>query len=224
MAEEKTTKKTAPKKAKTPVKKATQTAPKKAPAKKTAKPKAPAKPQTTHETKPKTTDTTKKTAPTEKTETKKTAPAEKITKKTTPKKPEAKKKVAHSVSKIKFLPDASKKTPKSHPRFSRQELGRFAGLEDRWRRPRGIDSKKIEKKRGKGALPSIGYKKPVSEAQLHYGFRAKRVFNTTELSQVDPKTEAAVIASCVGRRKRNQIIEEANKLKITILNPARGEV
>ncbi len=143
----------------------------------------------------------------------------------TPKKEEKKDKPKQpkEVAKIKYLPDESKKTPKTTPRFNRQELGRLPRLDDKWRRPRGIDSKKHEKKRGKGALPSIGYKKPDSESGLHYGYEAVRVFNPDGLKEINPEKQAAVIASAVGRRKRNMIIEEANKLKITVLNPRRGE-
>ena len=128
------------------------------------------------------------------------------------------------VSKITNLP-TEEPTGRDVPKFLRQEYGRpkKSALKLCWRRPRGIDSKKLEGKRGKGAVPSIGYKKNVSESDIHFGFKAVRVFNVDELGKINSKTEAAVIASCVGRRKRNLIIEQANKLTITILNPRRGE-
>jgi len=96
-------------------------------------------------------------------------------------------------------------------------------LSDKWRRPRGIDSKQLEGKRGKGALPSPGYRKPNSVSELTKGFKTKRVFNTTQVEVTDTKKEAIIIASCVGRRKRNEIIKIANKKNITILNPRKGE-
>ena len=49
-------------------------------------------------------------------------------------------------------------------------------------------------------------------------------FTAEELKNINPAKQAAVIARPVGRRKRNIIIAEANKLKITILNPRRGEI
>ncbi|MBD3387700.1 MAG: 50S ribosomal protein L32e [Candidatus Altiarchaeales archaeon] len=125
---------------------------------------------------------------------------------------------------MKYLPKADAGEPaKKKPKFNRQELPRLPRVKDKWRHPRGIDSKKIESKRGKGALPSIGYKKPKAVSGLQYGFRPVQVHNLDGLKDINPDVEAAVIASCVGRKKRNMIIEEANKLKITILNPRRGE-
>jgi large subunit ribosomal protein L32e len=137
------------------------------------------------------------------------------------KKPKVKKE--KPIVKIKHLPKSGQPQAKRKPRFIRQELNKLPRLGDKWRKPRGIDSKKHEKKRGKGRLPSIGFKKTKGEASLHYGFEAVRVFNIRELSEINPGKEAAVIASSVGRRKRNMIIEKANELKITVLNPRAGE-
>jgi large subunit ribosomal protein L32e len=140
------------------------------------------------------------------------------------KKKEVKQVKEHPAVKIKNLPnlevEGSKKTK---PAFHRQEFMRYKKLDQKWRAPTGIDSKKLEKKRGKGNSPSIGYKKPHDESEMHYGFRAVRVFNADGLKAIDSKVQAAVIASAVGRRKRNMIIEEANRLNITIMNPRRGE-
>jgi len=173
----------------------------------------------------------KKPAEEKKPEPKEEKPAEKPVEakaEAKPKKEEKKKAVKkpkeHPVTKIKFLPKPEKAgKSKSKPRFVRQEGGRYKRLKDVWRRPTGIDSKKLEKQRGKGLLPSIGYKKPASESGLHYGFEAVRVFQVKDLKAINPLKHAAVIAAAVGRRKRNLIIEEANKLKITVLNPRRGE-
>ncbi|MBU0761943.1 MAG: hypothetical protein KKD39_02865 [Candidatus Altiarchaeota archaeon] len=141
------------------------------------------------------------------------------------KKPKEKKQ--YPIVKITNVADKSNEVKKDKkPKFLRQEFGRpkKTKLEEKWRRPRGIDSKKLEKKRGKGCLPSIGYKKPLSQSQLHIGYRAVRVFNASELQKINPSTEAAVIASPVGRKKRNEIIAAANKAKIVVLNPRRGEI
>jgi large subunit ribosomal protein L32e len=141
-----------------------------------------------------------------------------------PKKEEAKVKKEIPITKIQFLQaPVAKPDDKGKPKFIRQEGGRYKRLADVWRRPTGIDSKKLEKKRGKGSLPSIGYKKPAAESGLQSGLEAVRVFNPDDLKKVTSGKQAAVIAAAVGRRKRNMIIEEANRLKIAILNPRRGE-
>jgi large subunit ribosomal protein L32e len=140
-----------------------------------------------------------------------------------PKKPRVKKEFP--ITKIENVPDPDKAPSKDwKPNFKRQEHWKFPKLEDKWRRPRGIDSKQHEKKRGKGELPAIGYKKPPVQRDKHAGYAAVRVFNAKELEGVNPKNQAIIIASQVGRKKRNQIIKEANMQKITILNPRRGEV
>lgn len=139
----------------------------------------------------------------------------------------AKKKI--HIEKIKFREkkDTTEvaKLRKKTPRFVRQEFGKFAKLEDKWRTPRGCDSKKDEGKRGKGASPKIGYKRPAQAREIHpSGFYPVMVRNTTELSVVNPKTQGAIIAAAVGRKKRNDIIKAANDRAITILNPRKGEI
>jgi large subunit ribosomal protein L32e len=133
------------------------------------------------------------------------------------------------IEKIKFREkkDISevKKLRKKTPKFTRQEFGKFAKLDDKWRTPRGCDSKKDEGKRGKGASPKIGYKRPAEAREIHpSGFYPVMVRNPTELSIVDPKTHGAIISAAVGRKKRNEIIKAANNLSITILNPRKGEI
>jgi len=114
---------------------------------------------------------------------------------------------------------------KKKPRFMRQELPKLKRLKDKWRRPRGIDSKKREGKRGKGKLPKIGYKKPAIVRGIHpSGFYPVLVHNVEELTLINPEEEAAIIARAIGRRKRNEIIRSANELNITILNPRKGEL
>ncbi|HIE33641.1 MAG TPA: 50S ribosomal protein L32e [Candidatus Altiarchaeales archaeon] len=113
---------------------------------------------------------------------------------------------------------------KKKPRFVRQESTKLKRLKDKWRRPRGIDSKKHEEKRGKGKIPKIGYKKPNYLRGIHpSGYYPVLIHNVVELSTINPKKEAAIIASSIGRKKRNEIIRIANEKKITILNPRKGE-
>ncbi|MEA3254509.1 MAG: 50S ribosomal protein L32e [Candidatus Altiarchaeota archaeon] len=114
---------------------------------------------------------------------------------------------------------------KKTPRFVRQELYKVKKLRDKWRKPRGIDSKKQEGKRGKGKLPGIGYKNPESVRGISpSGYYPVLIHNIREVEILNPEGEAAIISSTVGRRKRNEIIKSANKLKITILNPRKGEI
>ena len=114
---------------------------------------------------------------------------------------------------------------KKKPGFYRQELHKLKQLKDKWRRARGGDSKKHLKKRGKGKVPQIGYKNPDSLRNIDpSGYYPVLIHNIRELETIKSKREAAIIASSVGRRKRNRMIEIANDLKITILNPRKGEL
>lgn len=179
---------------------------------------------------------------------KKTTKEKTVKKKVTPEKPkvEKKKKVEEkpkeeakekpkekSIEKIKFFREKKLSKDeeeliakrKKKPRFIRQELYKLKRLKDKWRRPRGIDSKKHEGKRGKGKLPGIGYKNPESVRGINpLGYYPVLIHNTDELKNLNPKKEAAIISSSIGRRKRNEIIKSANKLRITILNPRKGEI
>src|SRR6185369_14131589 len=55
------------------------------------------------------------------------------------------------------------------------------------------------------------------------GYNDILVFNTKDLIQIDPKKDAVRIAHGVGNKKRIDIVTEALKLKIKILNPGKIE-
>ncbi len=66
---------------------------------------------------------------------------------------------------------------------------------------------------------SIGYGGPRGARYLHpSGFREVRVWNLKDLERVNPETEAARVAHSVGMKKRLEIEEKADELKIRILN------
>lgn len=114
---------------------------------------------------------------------------------------------------------------KKKPRFIRQELYKLKRLKGTWRKSSGIDSKKHEEKRGKGKVPRIGYKNPESTRDINpLGYYPFLIHNIKELEILNPKKEAVIISGSIGRNKRNEIIRSANKLKITILNPRKGEI
>jgi large subunit ribosomal protein L32e len=109
---------------------------------------------------------------------------------------------------------------KVKPKFRRQEWFQVKRLGEKWRKPRGLDSKMRLCKKGKPAMPSIGYRSPKEVRGLHpSGLVEVMVRNPKELEKIDPKRHVARIASAVGRRKRSAIIKRAQELKIKVVNP-----
>jgi large subunit ribosomal protein L32e len=114
---------------------------------------------------------------------------------------------------------ARKHVKKKKPDFVRPESWRYVKLKESWRRPRGLDNKMRRKIKGWPPTVSVGYKGPKDARGLHpSGYKEVLVHNAKEISEVDPKSEAARIAHTVGKKKRAQIIAEAKKRKVFILN------
>lgn len=89
----------------------------------------------------------------------------------------------------------------------------------KWRLPRGID---IKKKREQGIWPSTGYRTIKSIRDLHpSGFEVVRVNNAKEVAAV-AEGMAVIIGATVGRKKRVEIVKEAAKRKVKLLNARRG--
>lgn len=102
----------------------------------------------------------------------------------------------------------------------RQHLDRFKRLKETWRRPKGRQSKQRLRRKGKPATPGIGRRKPVDERGVHpSGYREKLVHRPDEVRVLNPDTWAVRIASKVGGRKRELIIDECEKRGLKVLNP-----
>jgi len=112
-----------------------------------------------------------------------------------------------------------KRIKKNKPDFVRSESWRYVKLKESWRKPRGLDHKMRRKIKGWPPTVSVGYKGPKDARGLHpSGYREVLVHNIEEISKVDPRSEAARIAHTVGKKKRVQIIAEAKKREVFILN------
>jgi len=112
---------------------------------------------------------------------------------------------------------------KKKPKFERYGWWKKKKLSKSWRRPRGHDNKMRAHIAAKGAMVKAGYRRKKEERGLHpSGVREVLVFNTNDLAETKVEGEeiavAARIASGVGRRKREQIEEEAAVLGIKVLN------
>jgi large subunit ribosomal protein L32e len=108
---------------------------------------------------------------------------------------------------------------KRKPNFVRHEGWRYKRLKEGWRRPRGLDNKMRRKIKGWPPTVNVGYRGPKATRGLHpSGYKEVLAYNTKDLEEIDPKTQAIRIAHTVGKRQRAKILVEARKRKITILN------
>jgi large subunit ribosomal protein L32e len=114
----------------------------------------------------------------------------------------------------------SRKAVKSRkPGFKRQEGFKHVKLKDAWRRPRGKHSKLRKREKARGSLPSPGYGSPREVRGLNrMGYREVRVSTPRELENLNPREEMALIASTVGKRKREEILKLASERKIQVAN------
>jgi hypothetical protein len=66
----------------------------------------------------------------------------------------------------------------------------------------------------------IGYAHPKAQRGGHpSGLKEKMVWKPRDLEGMNPKTQAARIAHTVGERKRVEILDQAKKANIRVLNP-----
>ncbi|MGD0804085.1 MAG: 50S ribosomal protein L32e [Candidatus Bathyarchaeia archaeon] len=112
-----------------------------------------------------------------------------------------------------------KKLNQSRPKFHAFESWRFIKIKPRWRKPRGIDNKMRTNEKGWPKVANIGWGGPSAVRGLHStGKEEVLIQNKNELKTVDKENQVARIGGTVGRRKRTQILEEAEKLGVKILN------
>jgi large subunit ribosomal protein L32e len=106
------------------------------------------------------------------------------------------------------------------PRFVREESWRYKRVKESWRSPRGKTSRVRRSKKGWPPVVKIGYARPRATRGIHpSGFREVLVWRPQDLENLDSKTQVARIAHTVGENKRIQILEQAKKMNIRILNP-----
>ncbi len=105
------------------------------------------------------------------------------------------------------------------PEFIRQESWRYVRVHSQWRKPRGIDSKMAEKRKGWPRMPNIGYRSPKLVRGYHpSGYPEVLVYNVRDLEDLNPNEVIIRIAHTVGERKKLDIIERATELGLKIVN------
>lgn len=98
---------------------------------------------------------------------------------------------------------------------------------EKWRTPRGNQSKLRMHNKDRGLMPKIGYGRKASMRGMHpSGLKEVIVNNVDQLKWTvsASKNYLIRIASGVGKFKRKQIQDEAEKLKVRIANPKKIEL
>ena len=110
-----------------------------------------------------------------------------------------------------------KKLPTFRGRFGKKQTRKKSNKKwQKWRKPRSID---LDRGLQHGFRPKIGYRNKASIRDIHpSGYVEVRVENVADLSKVDVKINAIRIGATVGKRKRNEIVTQANEKGIWILN------
>ncbi len=122
---------------------------------------------------------------------------------------------------MKELVKLREEVKKRKPEFRRYLADRIKKLSrSGYRRPKGIQNKMRKRIFGKPKMPCAGYGGPREARHLHpSGYREVLVYNPADLDKIDKENEAVRIASCVGTKKRLEILKKAEELGIKVLNP-----
>lgn len=108
-------------------------------------------------------------------------------------------------------------------KFLRQDMMRHLRLgkkrkkNQKWRRPKGRDSKMRLKMKGYPVSPSVGYKVPQKDAGKIRGMNPVLVHNVEQLTRI-LKGNAGMIGSRVGAKKKLEIMKKAEEMNIPLLN------
>ena len=85
-----------------------------------------------------------------------------------------------------------KKMARKRPKFERPESWRYVRITKNWRKPKGIDNKTRQKRRGWPASLNVGYGSPKAVRDLHpSGMEEVAVFNVGDLAIIDPETQSS---------------------------------
>jgi large subunit ribosomal protein L32e len=104
------------------------------------------------------------------------------------------------------------------PDFKQQNFGRKKKISDRWRRPKGHQSKMRHKFKGYPIMVSSGWRSPAEIRGLDgKGYETVTVYNVQDVEKVT-KGKAIIISGNVGNKKRLEIVEKALSLNIPIIN------
>ena len=104
--------------------------------------------------------------------------------------------------------------------FLRQTVHGYKRLGNKWRAPRGSQSKMRKEKAGKRDLPKVGRGTALAWRGMHPSGRFEFfVRNLHDLGRVNEKTQAIRISAAIGAKAKEEIVKRAKELGLAVLNP-----
>jgi large subunit ribosomal protein L32e len=120
---------------------------------------------------------------------------------------------------LKVLLDIRKRLKNKKPDFIRQYAHKKARLGNKWRKPKGLQSKMRLKLKGYRRTVSKGYMGPKATRNLHKSGLSMRIVNTIkDVEKIKKEHEGAVIAGTVGQKKKVEVLKKAKELGVVVLN------
>lgn len=111
-----------------------------------------------------------------------------------------------------------KKMKAKKPKFIRQDAHKKGEISNKWRRPKGIQSKMRLKTKGYRRSPSKGYRSPVLVRGLHRtGVVPVRISSRKDLDKIG-SDEGVIINATVGLKKKIELVKYAKEKGIMALN------
>jgi large subunit ribosomal protein L32e len=120
---------------------------------------------------------------------------------------------------MKALLALRKKMKNKKPDFIMQDYHKMRRLSEKWKKPRGIDSKMRLHLKGYSKSVEPGYRSPKAVRYLSSnGFTQNIVSNENAMSGLDKAKDGVIISAAVGKRRKVELITKAKQLGLTILN------
>lgn len=102
------------------------------------------------------------------------------------------------------------------PFFLRQDAHKRKKLAQKWRQPKGMDSKMRIGFRSRRLLPSHGYSSPREVRGLNrQGFEEVLVLNVRDLDGIDPKTQIVLVGH-IGKKKKIEILKKCAEKQLAV--------
>jgi len=117
------------------------------------------------------------------------------------------------------LLELRRRIKKSKPSFVRQDHHKKSRLKNKWRRPKGLQSKLRLHIRGKGKNVSQGYRSPRKVRDLSKeGLKIVRVESAKDIASLDKEKHCIILSATVGKKKRIVILKKIQEMQLKVLN------